>query len=253
MSEEEVKEPSNKSGDSKSLSMTPAITALLKPTAEYLGIEIRDYIKGAVGDLKRKAREKNLNSHVNAVKTSLEDKPALENSQEISLQQLSFFEDWVDHVQDIDPADRELSSIWQNLLAQAARGTKHSTEVVEALKTLSPSEARFLVEMGGRVPVFPFVSGTIRSEDRYLAKRLEQRQVLEKDYFFAGALVTSLVLSMVTSYYVTKDLLTTLGSPVIIGVLVAVALTFSMFLRAGMSRWRLTWLGRELVSTSKNK
>ena len=246
-------EPKGSSDGSKSLSVTPAITALLKPTADYLGTEIRDYVKDAVEDLKKKKREKNLNVHVDAVKRSLKDKPPLSDGQEVSLQQLSFFEDWVDHVQDVDPADRELSSIWERLLAQSARGEMHSSEVIDVLKTLSPSEARFLVEMSERIPVFPMISGTIRAEDRFLAKRLEQRQVLEKDYVFGATLLTFVAASLVAMYYIAKDLALPLEPPIIIATLAATAVASSVFLRAGMSRWKLTWLGRELVSTSENK
>lgn len=39
-------------------SITPAITSLLKPTTEYLGIEIRDYVKEKIQNLKTKKDKK---------------------------------------------------------------------------------------------------------------------------------------------------------------------------------------------------
>lgn len=236
----------------KSLSLTPAFTALLKPTTDYLGLELRDYVKNTVEGLKKKRREKNIDSHVSAVQRRLSEEPALESvDTDGTLSQLKFFEEWIDSVQEVDPEDEELSEIWEELLAQAARGKKHSPEVVRALKSLTPREAKFLLEMNFRVPSFPIVSGFVRSEDRYLAKSLEQRSILERDYAFAGVFVASLGLSLAALYYVAEQISLPMEPPVIVVTAGAVLASSAVLMRAGMARWRMTWLGRELASTSK--
>lgn len=254
MTEEIEKEADCKKKDgssSKSISMTPAITALLKPTTEYLGIELRDFVKGSVEEWKKKRREKNLNSHIEAVKQTLIEEPSNQNNDGPSLGQLSFFEEWMDCVQDVDPEDQELSSIWRRLLEQAARGQTHSPEIINALKSLSPREAKFLVEMGKRTPTFPIFSGIIQAEDRYLAKSLEQRNILEKDYAFSGTLIASLGLSVAFIYYFAKEINLPLELPVTGLFLATVVAAGAISLRSGLARWRPTWLGQQLMSTSK--
>ncbi|WP_444985911.1 hypothetical protein [Halomonas mongoliensis] len=235
----------------KSLSLTPAISALIMPTAECLGTELRDLVKDSVEGWKRERREKNLNAHIHAVREQLSDQPPPETASTPSLKQLSFFEEWMSGVQDVDPEDEELSSIWRDLLAKAARGQSCSSEVIEALKSLTPLEAKFLVEMRSRTPTLPLLGGAIHSEDRFLAKSLESRNILEKDYAFAGVFASSLGLSVVFLYYFAEKF----GMPTelpIVGVFFATLVAASAIsLRSGLARWRLTWLGKQLVSTSK--
>ncbi|MDI4636932.1 MULTISPECIES: hypothetical protein [Halomonadaceae] len=242
---------SEERGKPKSLSLTPAISALIMPTAEYLGTELRDLVKDSIEDWKRERRENNLNAHVQAVKEQLSDQPPPETASSPSLKQLSFFEEWMSGVQDVDPEDEELSSIWRDLLAKAARGQSCSSEVIEALKSLSPSEAKFLVEMRSRTPTVPLFRGTIRSEDRFLAKTLESRNILEKDYAFAGFFASSLGLSVVFLYYFTEKIGMPTEFPIIGGFLATLVAASAVSLRSGLGRWRLTWLGKQLVYTSK--
>lgn len=236
----------------KTLSLAPAVTALLKPTTEYLGLELRDYVKNTIQGLKKNRREKNIDAHISAVQSRLSEDPVPEAVEtDGTLAQLTFFEEWIDCVQEVDPEDEELSEIWEELLAQAARGKKHSPEIIRALKSLTPREAKFLLEIRLRAPSFPLVSGLVKPEDRYLAKSLEQRSILERDYAFAGVFIASLGLSLAALYFVFAQTPFPLEPPVLVVTAGAVLASSSFLLRAGMARWRMTWLGRELVSTSK--
>ncbi len=227
----------------KGLSFTPAITALLKPTAEYLGTELRDYVKATVEELKSKRRDRNINAHLEAVRAKLTDQPPPKSQAGPSFSQLALFDEWIEKAQDIDPEDKDLSDIWRNLLIKAARGETVPTEVVAALKSLSPKEAQFLVQLQKRIPQFPFLRGWASAEDRYLANALEAKSILEKDYAIVALFLSLLGLSGVYVYY-------SFGSiALVIGVAVAiafVAVAFTM-MRSDFERWRLTWLGRELM------
>ena len=238
----------------KSLSITPAITALLKPTAEYLGLELRDYVKASVEEWKAKRRERNLNAHLEAVREKLAKEPPTKAQSGPSFNQLMLFDEWIEKAQDIDPEDKDLSDIWRNLLAKAARGEPVPTEVVAALKSLSPREAQFLVEMEQRTPPRPFLSGVVSAESRYLATSLQAKGILEKDYTFSVLLLSSLGVSGVLAYYIFErmNLLTAarIQSDMPLAGL-AIAATIIMFAalgsRLGLARWRRTWLGRELL------
>lgn len=47
----------------KGVSLTPALTALLKPSADLLGKELRDTLKEAIDGWKAKRRNENLHVH----------------------------------------------------------------------------------------------------------------------------------------------------------------------------------------------
>lgn len=237
-------------GSLKELTVAPALTALLKPTAEYLGLELRDFVKSRVEEWKENRRAENLNVHIEGVKRKLERDPPTSTTKEgTSFFQLALFDEWMDRVQDIDPADQELSDLWQSLLAKAARGDRIPAEVVTALKTLSPKEAQFLVEMSHRAPSVPFRSGIVSGENRYLATSLETKRILEKDYAFSILFLTSLGLSGVFAYYFLQKISSGFEAIVpMAGVAIAACIVLVGFsMRAGLARWKLTWLGRELL------
>lgn len=240
-------------GSLKELTVAPALTALLKPTAEYLGLELRDYVKSRVEEWKERRRAENLHTHIEGVKKKLEgNAPSSSSGESTSFYQLALFDEWMSNVQDIDPADKELSDLWQSLLASAARGARVPAEVVSALKTLSPKEAQFLVDMSRRAPPVPFLSGSVSGENRYLANSLETKRILEKDYAFSVLFLSSLVFSGLFAYYFFQQQLGGGGletSIPIIGTAIAVGVAFVGFsMRTGLARWRLTWLGHELLN-----
>lgn len=252
-SEEEREKVSSKKGDSnsiKELTVAPTLTALLKPTAEYLGSELRDYVKSLVEEMKEKKREQNLKAHLQAVQEQLENDPRPIYGSSTSFSQLELFDEWIDRAQEIDPMDTELSELWQSLLTRAAKGDRIPSEVVLALKTLSPMEAQFLFEMNNREPSVIFTLGIDGDENRYLANSLEAKRILEKSYVSAILIFSALSIFLVYGFYSLKyEFSKFLGDTPVISVAIAfavIAIAVIVFSIRG-TRWKLTWLGDELM------
>ena len=246
-------ENKEKDEELKSISVTPALTALFKPTADYLGGEIRGYVKETVEEWKNKRQEKNLMVHMEAVQKALSQEPVLEKPEDSSIAQLSFFDEWIDNVKDIDPADEELSTIWQKLLENAARGKSTTPEIVESLKYLTPREAKFISDISRRVLTFTMLSGMVAPEEKYLAKKLEQKNILEKNYAVSVLIVCAIAMIIYFAYFIVSEL-NILPSSKIIVVLPAamcIGLGLGRLFGPGFTRWSVTWLGIELISLSK--
>lgn len=251
---EEVDSEKEENTSIKEITVAPALTALLKPTAEYLGLELRDYVKSHVEEWKEKRRTQNLKAHLQAVRKQIENDPHPKNGQNPSFSQLTLFDEWIDRAQDIDPEDKELSKLWQSLLARAARGDRVSSEVMSALKTLSPREAKFLFEMKHREHLVPFRLRIFSGKDRYLVKSLEAKRILERDHTFLILLLPLLTLPLLIVYffyyYFKEEILQIMGFTPIIPLVISLAvILIPLFVRVvGMARWRLTWLGCELMN-----
>ncbi|MBW3197612.1 hypothetical protein [Marinobacter nauticus] len=250
MSESGANESGALTPTSKDISLTPSLTALFKPTFDLVGLEIRDYVKESIDSWKEKRRKRNLESHINAVNEQIKgDRPFSQN--EPSINQLSLFEDWVEGVQDVDPADEELSAIWQSLLIRAAQGEHIGDEVRNALKSLSPKEAQFLLELKKRVPVFPLGSGIVKSRDRYLANQLLAKGLAEKDYAFPIFFITTMIASATIMFSIVGDSIGGLNIGVVAGGAAVFIAALGFSLRSGLARWRLSWLGQELIGLVK--
>ena len=234
----------------KGLSVTPAITALFKPTADYVGQELKETVKAYVEEKKEKRRKRNLDQHLKSVQEELKQTPRGEDQKEPTLEQLSLFDEWIDNVQDIDIEDRELSEIWHNLLAKAARGGEVQSEVLEAIKKITPREAKFLYQLSGRVPTLPFHTGVIDAEDRYFARSLEGKAILEKDYSFSVVLVTAMGISLAALYYVLQEQLLVKVSITVPFLAIAI-LFMGLSFKSGLARWRLSWLGKTIIKFVK--
>lgn len=250
----------NQDGESKnnikSLSITPAITALLEPTAKYLGQEIREYVKENVEEWKKKRRARNLDSHLDAVREKLTHQASSGIRYEPTLERLVLFDEWIDKAQEIDPDEKELSEIWRNLLVTAARGESIPSEVVAALKSISPREAQFLTKMDRRRPTFfsPFVS----QQDRYLAILLETKRILEKDYSFLLAFLATFVIAGVLLFIKGPSYFGMLHFDLDISakltLVVAVVIFMIPFINMiGLMRWKFTWLGYEMFEVVSDK
>lgn len=180
-------------GATKGMSLTPALTALFKPTTEYLGTELRDGVKATIEGLKKRKRGENLDAHVAAVQERLRDDPPEGSDAEATLAQLSFFETWVDSVQDIDPAETELSQMWELLLAEAARGTSHMPEVIDALKSLTPFEAKFLLaHWSSPRSRYKPMAGPVEQE-LYFVGKLESKGIIELDNYTTRILLAPML------------------------------------------------------------
>ena len=259
----------------KNFSITPSITALLKPTTEYLGLELRDYFKENIEGWKAKCREQNLKAHLDAVREKLAEHLPPKAQAGPSFSQLALFDEWMEKAQNIDPEDKDLSEIWRNLLAKAARGDTIPNEVVAALKSLSPGEAQFLFEkestlvfslsnmvrislgmpgmvLGALNTGMPFNIRTIpfsvvRPKGRYLVSSLQAKGIVERDYSYMVYFM--IMLGMVIASLVASELVQFENNPSAKLMFVMLSSFFVVVgLVSGMGLWRLTWLGRELLA-----
>lgn len=246
MSENEQNNDKQLASTGHGISLTPALTALFKPTFDLVGLEIRDYVKETIDGWKEKRRRKNLETHISAVNEELKgEKPF--NGNEPSINQLTVFEEWVEGIQEIDPADEELSSIWRNLLIRAAKGEHITEEILRVVKLLSPKEAQFLIELEKHVPVFPLGSSIVKSKDRYLANQLLSKGLAEKDYAFPVFFIVTLVVSGVVAFSIIGDTWNGINIQLIFSAFAIIVVAMGFTLRSGIARWRLSWLGQELL------
>ena len=227
----------------KSISITPTITALLKPTATYLGIELRNYIKETIEELKNKKREGNITSHLEAVRIKLSKDNLDYAATPSTLEQLEFFEIWIKEVQNIDPDNVELSEIWHQLLVNAVRGDAVQKEVLEVIQSLTPMEAQFLLEFNKRQFNIPFLS--ISNKNQYLAKSLESKGILHRDYTMG---ITFTVTMLFIAYFaLNANRAIQSFSASTIFVLIFSGLLTLLALQISLQRWRFSWLGSELM------
>lgn len=141
MSSEHFKQPTGES-ESKELTLTPALTALLKPTADYLGHELKNRIASMVDELAERRRQANLLHHLSKVtqETGLDAEVVAGN------QQLHLFQEWVEGVQDISPEEKTLSRMWETLLVKILKGIDFEAKLMRALSQLSESDAALLLK-----------------------------------------------------------------------------------------------------------
>ncbi|RUO44539.1 hypothetical protein [Idiomarina aquatica] len=248
MSDDAEKVEENTASEAIALSCTPALTALVKPTFEMLGNEVRDSIKESIDNWRDKRRRKNLEAHLEAVNAELNTKDST-NHEPPSLAQVDTAEEWLTSVQDVDPQDEELSAIWQGLLIRAVNGDSIADEVRQTLKLLTPEQAKLLFEFKRRIPAFPLHAGTVGAKERYLAKKLEVNKVLEKDYTYTIIFTSTILLSTGFFIYFFGNVFYSSIQPVLLwGAALLFTLTSTaLAFRLGISRWRLSWLGRELM------
>ncbi|MCF2949328.1 hypothetical protein L0668_14510 [Paraglaciecola aquimarina] len=236
-----------KDSNSKSISLTPTLTSMLNPTTEYLGSELKEFVKDNVEKWKKNKREKNLKTHLESVSKSLVAYESENNVKERTIEQLSFFEEWVEGAQDVDIENEELSQIWQGILQESALGYSHTRELLVALKSLTPAEAKFLIE---RKSQKYFNTGTLELNN-YIIKSLESKNLLTPSYrdsinYFIGYFVVVTATIAITSTLDISPIRITLM--MVFGGLSFIGL-ITYFQRVGFSTWEVTWLGQKLMES----
>ncbi len=98
------------------VSLSPFLTSLIKPSADYLGQELRSFISEHIDCWKKRKQSQNLRSHIESTRGLLESAQGEEPGEADTLEQLELFEDWVEGAQDVDPREKELSCMWRELL-----------------------------------------------------------------------------------------------------------------------------------------
>ncbi|MDC5851397.1 hypothetical protein OPW32_19615 [Vibrio europaeus] len=230
--------------------------SLLKPSTDYLGVEIKEYFQKRIEGAKKKKEQQNLLSHIESVR----QKSSSKQQQPLSYTQLDLFEQWAVEVEKVDPSNETLSDIWHNLLLNS-EDSFNSEILLTKLKKLSPGDARTLIKVLNR--------SSLSREDRYRLQSLKNLELVEHNEFkvtsiklvflvigFLGVASTSIL--VLSPSEIQENFSKPLSNVMSIApLLFSSVLLFSFFkyLDSGKSKllsiWQLTWLGERLVSLSE--
>ncbi len=130
----------------KGISLTPALTSLLKPSADYLAEELKEYFKEKIESLKKRKRSENISEHIKSVLEKVEKTKESYKEPAASLEQIELFEEWVEGAQDIDPNQELLSSMWRDLLKGIIRGNIKGDLLISILKQIDSFDAMLLLK-----------------------------------------------------------------------------------------------------------
>ena len=248
----------------KGISLTPVVTALFKPSAEYLGKELRNLVREGVEQVKSRWRERNLQSHMEAIRKRIAaEESKLDPEEEPFFRHADLFADCMESIQDVDPLDEELSELWHSLLTAAALGNSVSREALKALQRITPDEAVVLLQ-GHRYPLpveilrYLAAASSLVSHDDYLRRSLAVKGLLERNlrfwpaYVFLGAFCIFLM-TLPWSLPFTKEIgslnaLADLKGPIVFGTLIYCGL---LMMATGFGQLKKSWLGREVTKYAK--
>jgi hypothetical protein len=273
---------------SKGITLTPALTDLFRPTTKLLGKELRDFAKKKIDTIKERNRDKNLRFHLDKINEIVGNKGANANLQEDSeneqlLKNAEKLLESLEAVQDVEPSEKELSEIWQNLIASLRLGKSIPQHLITTLKALSPLEASILMQVKSkedvgfptkifrlfRYVIFPlFGQNEVQGADKHYLELLKEKRLLKKTYLVEYFWVST-VISIVTAYfYITRRvpegfvsrgeypsdisilmmLMTLLMLPLMIIVNV-----LAYGINHDYGRYKLSWLGREILKYAPNE
>lgn len=250
-------EASLESRDGFDVSLTPTLTGLLKPSADYLGQELKAYLQTSIEGLKERIRSHNIREHLRESFEKLDVDESDQRNPTETVRQAELFEDWVSGAQDVDPTDKVLAEMWQELLRQIIQGRIQSNLLIAVLKQIDVYDANLLLNFTKK--------GFYRPKDLregYHLNRLKTFEVVEETergymaifltifglfgalgynlYEAAGAFAGDLnVATFMRSF---ANLLPQIGG----GMLLWGIATYAVF--RFVPKWRLTWIGTELLS-----
>lgn len=197
----------------KQLTLTPALTALVKdvfgPSAKLVGSELKSRLKDIFNEARERRRNENLNAHISAVRASL-PKPPLDD---VSYEQLDLFSDWVEGAQDINEDDLILSNIWQEILRDIVSVHSITKSLIEVMKQVDSRMARLLLscrrEQRYAINLFNLffkkfglsVGQQFYDEDLFFAKRLEALGLLERHYNRSFVSIFLVVFVLIIAYF----------------------------------------------------
>ena len=179
----------------KGLTFTPVITSILKPSADLVGQELRDFLKEKIDSIKNRKKAENLTEHLRTVGEKLKKKKKEPDTELSSIKQLNLFDKWVEGAENIEPTDRILSEMWQDLLVAICEGNYPNEILIEKMKLLQADDAKLLLRLRKErsvlmptiIPsVFPFLRSTkeYTDEEKYRLKRLRNIDILESSLSF---------------------------------------------------------------------
>jgi hypothetical protein len=238
----------------KGISLTPALTSLLKPSADYLAEELKEYLKEKIESLKKRKRSENISEHIKSVLEKVEKTEKAYKEPAASLEQIELFEEWVEGAQDIDPNQELLSSMWRDLLKGIIRGNIKGDLLISILKQLDSFDAMLLLKFKIHGRYRP-----INSEEKYYLKRLEASELVEEKIghwlFMSFAIYIPLLYLAYRTAVDFKDapnigaifqfLISLLPQ---FGILLAVCALIAGIIYRFIPNQCLSWLGEELVS-----
>lgn len=250
MSDEKKKSgpPSN----SKEISFTPFLTNILKPSAEMAGLELKEYLKSKIDSWKEKRRSENITEHVQKVQEELGE-PSDKGKNTNSIKQLELFTEWAEGAQDIGANEGVIAKLWQKLLIEISNGNTPNSNMIEVLKKLNAEEAKLLLKISNRGSLI-----TSREKDLHYLVSLEKLGLVKPiniipivilvlgAWFFLMFLVGSFrdVFGEYSLVMNSSNMqLAIYGFPL----LMAGVAVYQMYKRKMLYRWRLSWLGVELV------
>ncbi|MBE4227427.1 hypothetical protein ACSTIZ_01180 [Vibrio parahaemolyticus] len=241
--------------ETKEISITPTITSLFKPTGDYLGEELKNYVQSRVEKAKLSKQSENVQNHLESIRTK-----ATKNDGNLTYHQLDLFEEWVDGASKVDPNDKLLSEMWQNLLLDS-KNSFNSEIVLEKLKNISSGDAQTLIKV--------FRKKSLNKEDRYRLTKLKSLELVEQNELKLEVFKQLLVLCIgATGFFTFKlflsppELLTNMPNmvqavvpflPLLCTGLLGYVLVKGLIAgkRTFFKVWQLTWLGERLVNLNK--
>ena len=229
---------------STGISLTPSITSLLKPTTDYLGTELRDFVKSKVEDLKARKRKKNVSGHMEKVGVKLGIPLSYDEESIDNIQQLDLFDEWLDGAQDISPDDPTLSQLWQGLLRDIVQGKANNRLLINTLKELEANEAALLLRYKERRLFHPR-----GNEERFILRKLKRLELIEYDWFYVSTIAVSyiMVIAMLFTFPGFKALGVFGKETNLIFIALISLLPVSAFV-AMLPKYKTSWLGRKLLS-----
>ncbi|MGR5150126.1 hypothetical protein ACQKP8_26720 [Photobacterium alginatilyticum] len=241
--------------ESKEISITPTITSLFKPTGDYLGEELKNYVQSRVEKAKLSKQSENVHSHLESIRTK-----ATRNDGNLTYHQLELFDEWVNGASKVDPEDKLLSEMWQNLLLDS-KNSFNSEIILDKLKNISSGDAKTLIKV--------YRKQSLNKEDRYRLRKLKSLELVEQNELKLESFKLMLVIFIGIAGISTFAL--SLSPPEILlkmPNLVQLIAPYLPFLCTGLigyvlvkglksgkrtlfKVWQLTWLGERLVNLNK--
>jgi len=240
----ENKELSSTSSSNKEISYTPSLTSFLKPTADYLGLTLRDYVKEKVETLKAKKRKENVQEHMENVGVILGEPLSYDEEGINSIKQLDLFDEWLDGAQDINPEDETLAKLWQGLLLEIVEGNSKNRLLISTLKQLESHEAELLLKFKNRRVFHP--KG---SESRFILKKLKRLDLVEFDWSYIAIIGIGYVMmiAMFIAFPSFNSFFSNQFNIIQIGLISIIPVAMSI---AMLPKYKASWLGKKLLSVS---
>jgi Arc/MetJ-type ribon-helix-helix transcriptional regulator len=181
----------------KDVSFTPSLTRIIQPTADMLGIKLKEHVEEKIDAAIESRKAKNVSDHIASARSKL-DASQSQSLDEPGVEQLTLFSDWVEHSANIDPRDKEISDMWQNLLLEMTGQKPNTSLLLNKLKELSPEDAQVLIKLSHHD-----TSRNLSEEDIYRLKKLESLELIEPNSLKIQLLQISLFSSLALALFVT--------------------------------------------------